>query len=224
MKKESETDWRVIPGYGAVTVYDLPAGGEHANFYYRTDKTTGPVRDILPTRKKAESYAQSWKSIYSRPLQLPSDLTKDPYCPDDTAYYKGFVLQYGFGTLRVPTGPDIRDARESLFASFSYKCPYGSQLITTPLDTALAFAVWTIDNLILPRKAKKEREFQVKKGVTYVIQAKPGVRVYTDAYGMIGHMSDSGELEYTPEVDTTLRVCDRRARLQQTFLSCLCNN
>ena len=219
MKTENETDWRVIPGDGTVTVYDTPTGGAHANFYYRTDKTAGPARDILPTKKKAESYAQSWKSIYSKQLQLPPDLTKDPYHPDDKAYYKGFVLQYGFGTLRVPTGPNIRDARESLFATFSYKCPYGSQLITTSLDTALAFAVWTIDNLILPRKAKKEREFQVKKGVTYVIQARPGARVYTDAQGTIAYMGGLGELEYTPKADKTLYVCDRRARVQQTFLA-----
>lgn len=213
--------WHYIATDRSVTVYDWN-GGAHASFQYAicTDQSK-----ILPKKRKAESYAETWISRQQAPnnIQLPVDfpVPPKPYAPVMEYVYKGFRIHYGYGTVYVPAVTDTAPSRMNIFAEFSYEHRDGSRLICTPLENAVASALWIIDEIIIPTRQKKERTFQLEKDKTYIIQARPGTIVYADKVGFTRHIGESGELEYTPKADTTLHVCDRRARLQQTFLSCL---
>lgn len=220
--KSAEIDgWHYIASDRSVTVYDWN-GGAHASFQYAMCKDQSR---ILPKKSKAESYAKTWISRQSRPnpVQLPVDFSVAPgSCASVMEYvYKGFCIQYGYGTVYVPAVTDTAPSRMNLFAEFSYAHRDGSRLICTPLEQAIAHAMWIIDEIIIPTRQKKERTFQLEKDKTYIIQARPGTIAYADKVGFTRYIDESGELEYTPKADTTLHVCDRRARLQQTFLSCL---
>lgn len=211
--------WHYIATDRSVTVYDWN-GGAHASFQYAicTDQSK-----ILPKKRKAESYAETWISRQQAPntTQLPVDfpVPPKPYAPVMEYVYKGFRIHYGYGTVYVPAVTDTAPHRMNIFAEFSYEHRDGSRLICTPLENAVESAMWVIDEIIIPTRQKKERMFHLKKGVTYIISARPGVHVYTDKSGSINFTNEEGELEYTPAEDITVHVCDRRARLQQTFLS-----
>lgn len=211
--------WHYIANDRSVTVYDCN-GGAHASFQYAMCKDQSR---ILPKKSKAESYAKTWilRQQTPNPVQLPVDFSVPlkPHAPIMMAAYKGFHIHYGYGTVYVPAVTDTAPHRMNIFAEFSYEHRDGSQLIHTPLEHTFAYAAWIIDEIIIPTRQKKERVFQLEKDKTYVIQARPGTLVYADKVGFTSRVSDLGELEYTPKVDTTLHVCDRRARLQQTFLS-----
>ena len=218
--KSAEIDgWHYIAGDRSVTVYDWN-GGAHASFQYAMCKDQSR---ILPKKSKAESYAKTWIARQHEPsdVQLPVDFSAAPdaYVPVMEYVYKGFCIKCGYGTVYVPAVTDTAPSRMNIFAEFSYTHRDGSRLIHTPLEHALASAVWVIDEIIIPTRRKKERVFRLQKGITYVILARPGVHVYTDKAGSINFTNEEGELEYTPSEDITLYVCDRRARLQQTFLS-----
>lgn len=212
-------EWHYIANDRSVTVYACN-GGAHASFQYAmcTDQSK-----ILPKKRKAESYAKTWISRQPAPdnVQLPVDFSasSEPYASVMEYVYKGFCIKFGYGTVYVPSVKDTAPSRMNIFAEFSYKHHAGSQLIHTPLEQAFASAMWVIDEIIIPTRQKKERTFQLEKDKTYIIQARPGTIVYADKIGFTRHIDESGELEYTPKADTTLHVCDRRARLQQTFLS-----
>ena len=211
--------WHYIANDRSVTVYDWN-GGAHASFQYTI---WADQSKILPKKRKAESYAKTWISRQHAPnqVQLPVDFSVSPD-PDASVMeyvYKGFCIKCGYGTVYVPAVTDTAPSRMNIFAEFSYEHRAGSQLIHTPLEQAFASAMWVIDEIIIPTRHKKERTFQLEKDKTYIIQARPGTIVYADKIGFTRRIDESGELEYTPKADTTLHVCDRRARLQQTFLS-----
>ena len=148
-------EWHYIANDRSVTVYDWN-GGAHASFQYAICRDQSR---ILPKKSKAESYAKTWISRQHAPapVQLPVDFSVSPDpCASVTEYvYKGFCIKCGYGTVYVPAVTDTAPSRMNIFAEFSYAHHSGSRLIHTPLEHALASAVWIIDKIIIPTRQKK---------------------------------------------------------------------
>lgn len=210
--------WHYIANDRSVTVYDCN-GGAHASFQYAM---CNDQSRILPKKSKAESYAKTWILRQSSPnsVQLPVDFSVPlkPHAPLMPAVYKGFCIEFGYGTVYVPAVTDTVPHRMNIFAEFSYEHRDGSCLIHTPLEHAFASAAWVIDEIIIPTRQKKECVFHLKKGNTYIIQARPGTLVCAYKTKFARLVSELGEIEYTPSEDVVI-VCDRKAKIQQTFLS-----